>query len=321
MKPGVSVIICCYNSAKRLPETLRHLALQEVPVNIPWEVIVVNNASTDDTVQVAKEEWAKYSSPIPFKIVDQPDPGLSRAREKGFEVAAYEYCLFCDDDNWLQKDYVNIAFETMESDPMIGVVGGQGEPIVCKEKLILWESLNKTGYGIGPQHHESGDITKISGQVYGAGAVFRRLSYLDLKRNGFTSLLSDRKGTKLSSGGDTELCLALVLKGYKIYYSEKLNFKHYIPRERISAKYLRRMKKEKEHSRISISLYKYKIFNPDVFNDKYLWWKEVGYSLKMGLRNISRESDVYYLRYFMRLIKSRKEFHQTKKIIDQLFMN
>ncbi len=319
MRLGVSVIICCYNSAKRLPETLRHLALQEIPSDIPWEIIVVNNASTDDTEEIAKQEWVKHSSSVPFKIVDQPEPGLSNARDKGFEVAAYEYCLFCDDDNWLQKDYVKLAFETMESNPMIGAAGGQGEPVVCKEKLTLWKNLNKIGYAVGAQHNASGDITLTKGQVYGAGAIFRRSFYYDIKRNGFISLLSDRKGKQLSSGGDTELCLALVLKGYKIYYSENLKFKHYIPKERISAKYLHRMKKEKEHSRIPISLYRYKIFNPDIFNDKFLWWKEVGFSFKMGIRNIGRESEVYHLRYFIKLIKNRKKFHKTKKFIDRLF--
>lgn len=319
MYSGVSVIICCYNSAKRLPETLRHLAVQEVPCHIPWEIIVVNNASTDDTVQVAEQEWAKYNLSLPFRIVNQPNPGLSNARDKGFEVAAYECCLFCDDDNWLQKDYVRIAFETMESDTMIGAVGGRGEPKVCKEKRSLWKKLNKIGYGIGAQHNASGDITNIRGQIYGAGAIFRRSSYFDLKESRFVSLLSDRKGNMLSSGGDTELCLALVLRGYKIYYSEHLRFKHFIPEERISSEYVFRMKKEKEHSRIPISLYRYKVFNPEIFYDKYLWWKELGYSFKMGVKNMGCDSEVYHFRYCLRLVKDRKKFHETKRTINCLF--
>jgi len=52
--PGVSVIICCYNSVKRLPVTLAHLKSQVVFGQIPWEVIVIDNASTDRTAEVAK---------------------------------------------------------------------------------------------------------------------------------------------------------------------------------------------------------------------------------------------------------------------------
>ena len=53
---GVSVIVCCYNSAQRLQETIKHLAQQQVPALINWEVIIVNNASTDATYEIALKE-------------------------------------------------------------------------------------------------------------------------------------------------------------------------------------------------------------------------------------------------------------------------
>ncbi len=56
---GVSVIICCYNSSSRIIPTLQNLVKQRVPNHIPWEVIVVNNASTDNTGEVAKETWQR----------------------------------------------------------------------------------------------------------------------------------------------------------------------------------------------------------------------------------------------------------------------
>ncbi len=49
---NVSIVICCYNSAHRLPETIRHLLAQEIPEGLLWEVIVVDNACTDNTAQV-----------------------------------------------------------------------------------------------------------------------------------------------------------------------------------------------------------------------------------------------------------------------------
>ncbi len=51
---GVSVVVCCYNSAPRLPETLMHLFAQIVNPDIKWEIIIINNASTDDTLEVAQ---------------------------------------------------------------------------------------------------------------------------------------------------------------------------------------------------------------------------------------------------------------------------
>ncbi len=79
---GVSIIICCYNSAHRLPKTLAHLKTQVVSQIIPWEVIVVDNASTDGTDQVAKTQWGELPG-VPFRVVNEPRPGLSNARNLG----------------------------------------------------------------------------------------------------------------------------------------------------------------------------------------------------------------------------------------------
>ncbi len=58
-KPGVSIIICCYNSERRLPETLAHLFTQQVSEDIPWEIIVVNNASSDATSRIAAQAFSR----------------------------------------------------------------------------------------------------------------------------------------------------------------------------------------------------------------------------------------------------------------------
>src|SRR4051794_7116729 len=98
---AISIIICCYNSSKRLPATLKHIAQQKMRSNILWEVIVVDNNSADDTKEVAVREWRKYNLSVPFKVVTEQKQGLIHAREKGYAEAAYQLLLFCDDDNWL----------------------------------------------------------------------------------------------------------------------------------------------------------------------------------------------------------------------------
>ena len=63
MTASVSVVLCCHNSVQRLPSTLKYLAAVNVPPGVDWEVLVVDNASTDDTAACAGEQWARgYSS-------------------------------------------------------------------------------------------------------------------------------------------------------------------------------------------------------------------------------------------------------------------
>ncbi|MBK8553006.1 MAG: glycosyltransferase family 2 protein [Ignavibacteria bacterium] len=99
---------------------------QNVPDDIPWEVIVVDNASTDNT-EAAQKIWDKYNCLASFKVVKEQEPGLSAARLKGFNTAKYEYVVLCDDDNRLQKDFVKNAYDIMRSNDEIGVLGGQSK--------------------------------------------------------------------------------------------------------------------------------------------------------------------------------------------------
>ena len=83
----ISVVICCYNSESRIAETLQFLALQEISTDVEWEVIVVNNASVDNTAKVAADSWQKYyhGSRARFRVVDELQPGLTKARMTGIK--------------------------------------------------------------------------------------------------------------------------------------------------------------------------------------------------------------------------------------------
>src|SRR5690349_14636867 len=98
MNGGVTVIICCYNSASRIGETILHLANQIVPQGSQAEILVINNASKDNTVNVAEEAWRRCKhTNMELRIVDEPRPGLMYARQKGIENATFDLMIFCDD--------------------------------------------------------------------------------------------------------------------------------------------------------------------------------------------------------------------------------
>jgi glycosyltransferase involved in cell wall biosynthesis len=109
---GVSIIIFCHNSANRLPQTIEHLASQKVSRNVQWEVIVVDNASTDNTSKLAKNCWPKDTS-VPLKVVYEPQLGLNNARHRGFIEAKYEIVSFVDDDNRVCPEWVHLVHEVM----------------------------------------------------------------------------------------------------------------------------------------------------------------------------------------------------------------
>ena len=102
--PNVSVIICTHNNVDSLARTLH--AFQQIQVPEGWnvEILVVDNASTDETADVVKAATFGLQTSYYF----EPEKGLSRARNAGLAVASGEVILFTDDDvipcsDWLEK--------------------------------------------------------------------------------------------------------------------------------------------------------------------------------------------------------------------------
>jgi glycosyltransferase involved in cell wall biosynthesis len=237
MPQGVSVAICTHNGAARLPETLSHLARQLVPENIQWELLVIDNASTDDTAKVALQSWPSTTS-ASIRVVPEPLLGLSAARDRAFAAAQYAVISFIDDDNWVKPDWVRTVAQLMAAGPEIGACGGgidavfEGEPPEWFPRYHMW-------FAVGEQAAKAGDITHPPGVLWGAGLSVRKAAWEQLKASGWKHLLEDRKGKALSTGGDVEICHALRLAGWKLWYLPSLRLQHFLPAHRLEWSYLR----------------------------------------------------------------------------------
>jgi len=99
----LSVIIPTHNRAKTLAGLLDSLAAQ-TPVPFEWEVIVVDNASTDDTAAVVRRK--SEALPVPTRYVLEPCLGLHRGRHRGAREARGEYLGYLDDDTLVTPAWV-----------------------------------------------------------------------------------------------------------------------------------------------------------------------------------------------------------------------
>lgn len=301
---GVSVIICCYNSASKLPETLAYLARQQVRPEVAWEVIVVDNASTDQTKTVATQEWAKHAVAVPLTVVHESKPGLSYARKRGIDQSKYDIVIFCDDDNGLSADYLQVTSEVFNADAKIGALGGCG----FATGIPAWLTDHASYYALGPQGPATGEVTHAQGCLYGAGLALRKDVLHELDQKKFTSILSDRTGKSLMSGGDTELTFAIRLIGYKLWYDERLTFKHFIPVDRYSFRYFRRLMFYIGYSWMSMLPY-HQVLNG--FSKKYPApsWADAAYVLHRAL--ISFFTALFFLISFQK----RKFRHRAFQFI------
>ena len=96
--PRFSIIIPVYNVRQYLRECLDSVLAQTCS---DWEAICVNDGSTDDSLAILQEYAAKDDR---FRIIDQPNGGLSAARNSGIKAAEGEYIFLLDSDDWIVPD-------------------------------------------------------------------------------------------------------------------------------------------------------------------------------------------------------------------------
>jgi glycosyltransferase involved in cell wall biosynthesis len=236
---GVSVVVCCHNSAALLPDTLRHLAAQRVDPAIPWEVLVIDNASSDATRAVAEATWPA-GAPARLRIVAEPRLGLGFARERGRRESCWPIISFIDDDNWVGPDWVRLTSEVMNARPAIGAAGGFNEAVFEASPPFWFETFAHC-YAVGAQGASNATDAGSRQVLWGAGMNVRREAWDGLVSHGFKAALCGRRGGELGAGDDSELCLALRLAGWELWYDPRLRLRHFLPARRLEWSYLRRV--------------------------------------------------------------------------------
>lgn len=227
----ISVIVCTYNHSETLKQTLTSLLAQTFPSEY-YEIIVVDNNSTDNTAE-AVAEFIR-SSDKQIRYVKERKQGLSYARNKGAEVARGEIIAYTDDDVIADKGWLAGLYEIYEKDKSVACVGGKIEPIWQAPKpdwlpAELESYLAILDYGPEP-------IELKSKYPFGANFSVRREIFS--KIGGFEVDLG-RKGKTLLSVEEIEFCHRIEDSGGKLMYTPRALVHHIIPPERLTKKWFR----------------------------------------------------------------------------------
>ncbi len=119
MKRKVSIIIPAYNEEKYLLSALESIEKQTFDHN-QMEVIVVNNASTDNTVKVFNSFIGKNS--FKMTLIDEPVLGVSRAKNKGASIAEGKILIFLDADSRMSENLVQVVNDYYEKGYLMGII-------------------------------------------------------------------------------------------------------------------------------------------------------------------------------------------------------
>lgn len=230
MLPHISAVICTHNRACYLRKALNSLLQQTLPP-AQFEIVVVDNRSSDKTQEVVLEEFSDCTN---LRYVYEPLLGLSQARNTGWQRALGEYVAYLDDDaiaspEWLEK--ILVSFEHIHPRP--GVVCGKVEPI-WENPRPLWVSDRLVGY-FSVIDYSDKPIFLEDKYFCGANMAFPTEV---LKESGGFNINLGRKGKNLLSNEELLLRKELQQLSYSIYYHPKVCVKHHVPPDRIAKRWL-----------------------------------------------------------------------------------
>jgi glycosyltransferase involved in cell wall biosynthesis len=249
---NLSVIICTFNpNIVFLKRTIEGLKVQELDSSL-WELIIVDNASTNDTIKNIDLSWKSNA-----RIVYQPIPGLTNARFKGSQEANGSWIVFVDDDNILFKNYLQNVLQIISNNPSLGIFGGKAVPdflgVIPPEWMKRYYgilALKDYGNDILISNYSIKDNKLPEGFLYpnaapaGAGMCIRKVvfdTYCTLAKNDPIRNNLGRKGKSLASGEDNDIILEIIKQGYQIGYFPQLSLIHIIPSGRMEISYLARL--------------------------------------------------------------------------------
>lgn len=230
----ISVILCTYNRCQGLAKALASIAASTLPNSVDWEVLVVDNNSSDRTREVVENFC--HQDPAHFRYLSEPEQGLSYARNTGIRNAEGDILAFTDDDAIVEPSWLWNLTSALHGGEWAGA-GGRIIPVWPKS-LPSWLSADDPDT-MGPfvAFDLGTEARPLLRPPYGANMAFHREAFA--KYGDFRADLG-RSGTNLQGREDVEFANRLLAGGERLRYEPSAVVRHPVPECRMEKKYLLR---------------------------------------------------------------------------------
>lgn len=226
----VTVVLCTYNRCRDLANALESIAKSEMADSITWEILIVDNNSTDQTRDVVHGFCDRY--PQRVRYVFEPKQGLSYARNAGIEHSRGNVLAFTDDDVTVQSKWLQNLTAALSKRDWAGV-GGRTLPA---QEFSPPPWLPTWGASLIFSYFDLGDRPiELKKPPYGANMAFRRSIFA--KYGGFRIDLGPTANDKVCSD-DTEFGRRLMAAGERLGYEPTAIVHHLVVPQRITQEYI-----------------------------------------------------------------------------------
>jgi len=229
----ISVALCTWNRSALLRKALQEFTHLEPASGVEWEVLVVDNNSTDETPDVL----AEFVTRLPLRSLHEPSAGKSNAANLAVREARGDYILWTDDDVLVASDWLREYVAAFQRYPDADVFGGRIDPWF-EGTPPRWLA---EGFGAVAAVYAAKDLGLPEGPApesfypFGANMALKRSAHV---RHPFDPRIGPRKDTCIP-GEEWMLVRALRRDGSQIVWVPNARVRHFIPRARQTQAYLR----------------------------------------------------------------------------------
>lgn len=230
----VSIAICTWNRAALLERTLVSLESLEIPDGVDWEVVVVDNASTDSTGDVIE----RFAKRLPLRGVRELRQGHSYARNAAVAAIGGDLLVWTDDDVTVERDWIAQYVEAATTQPDVSFWGGTVVPDfqTPPPRWVLenWEVSSR----IYALRDWQGRVPAVDLKHLPFGANFAIRSDMQ-QRYGFDPEFG-RKGTGMRGFDEVDVFRRMLDAGVQGRWWIAAKLHHFIPTSRLTLDYLQR---------------------------------------------------------------------------------
>lgn len=230
---NVTVILCTFNRCQVLAKALDSVGASIVPDSVAWEVLVVDNNSSDQTREMVEDFCCRY--PGHFRYLFEPQQGKSHALNAGIREARGKVLAFTDDDVTVGPTWLNSLTEALDSGEWAGA-GGRTLP----ERGFSpprWLSLEGR-YALAPLaiFDRGPHGCELTETPFGNNMAYRKEMFE--KYGGFRIDLGPRPGSRgPQKSEDSEFGWRLLAAGERLRYEPSAVVYHAVPESRVQKKY------------------------------------------------------------------------------------
>lgn len=230
----ISVAICSYNRARFIIKALDSLFNQDFDKK-DFEVIVVDNNSTDNTLTVLKEYQEKHPD-YNFRFYTEKQQGVAYTRNRGAKEAKGSIVAYLDDDSIAQPGWLNTIYIFFANHPEVYSTGGKIIPYFLTD-IPNWYS--KYFFGLIGNFDQGAQVKQLTGQRYpcGANMAFRKEVFEEI---GYFNTDLGRSGKGLLANEEKDIYLRILSAGKKVYYLPSVQVLHAVEANKFDKKYVYR---------------------------------------------------------------------------------